>query len=162
MNSNPNESFCKLTRYGITDRQEFGLISCMQCYNYLVYVFHDFVPQFNVSDHVFLTNDPIQPVLSPKIDKDVELVGKTMDKLKFKKWRECCDQADMCCDAMVKGNVYPSRSEVVSDPSKCRSIWDGWSCHLTTKSGQASLVKCPAHHVPDTCHTILGELFARF
>lgn len=29
---------------------------------------------------------------------------------------------------------------------------------MTTRSGEYSIVKCPEHHVADTCHTILGRI----
>ena len=158
MMKNTNEyEWCRLTKYGTLNVKDFNQISCMQCYNLLIFVIQDFLPKLNTTDYYFITND--NHSLDP--NDDLDEISKLMRPIEYDKWRECCNEAKYCCKNMVENKIY-SHNDLVSSinitSSKiCKSIWDGWSCHQNTQAGYKSQVSCPSHHIEDTCHTILGN-----
>lgn len=152
MFSNASDSYlCRISRYGKLIEKEFRLISCAQCYHYLPHVITGFKAHFNITDDFLFEHNG--QLLNPYLD--TKKISKMMSSLEYEKWHECCEKANHCCDSMIDNKIYPS-NRLDDNVGYCGSIWDGWACHQTTKSGKSSLVRCPNHHVEDTCHTILG------
>ncbi|RMZ99869.1 Calcitonin gene-related peptide type 1 receptor [Brachionus plicatilis] len=135
---NESRILCRLTNHEPMDPGHFNMIAQIYCFNYLIYVFHSFSPfDYNIS---------------LPIDQN-QLRSQLKNDFIFNKWKECSEAAQDCCSNVLSTSVD-------DDESHCGAVWDGWSCHRTTKAGQISEVKCPHYHVEDNCHTILGQ--ARF
>ncbi|KAF5303503.1 hypothetical protein FQR65_LT08202 [Abscondita terminalis] len=58
--------------------------------------------------------------------------------LYFTKWKNCAENADTCCQAIMNDvNIYPS------DEYQCPATWDAWSCFDSAASGTVSELPCP-------------------
>uniref|UniRef100_A0A6A7G6V9 Calcitonin receptor-like n=1 Tax=Hirondellea gigas TaxID=1518452 RepID=A0A6A7G6V9_9CRUS len=68
------------------------------------------------------------------------VAGSLLDPVEAGKLRDCCQEANICCEHMMEG-------EEVGDLSDhCPRTWDGWSClPLSTAPGVTVPIKCPVH-----------------
>ena len=141
---------CRLSRFGSFLPKEFYRQSCTYCYDLLKYVFPGF-EALNISlNGTIVTSDDRH--LDPTNLHDIQFIKESMDSLEFEKWRNCCSEAESCCNnVMIKESI-----ETLNNT--CKSIWDGWACHSATQAGQISKIKCPDHFIADTCNSVLGEL----
>ncbi|CAF0869843.1 unnamed protein product [Brachionus calyciflorus] len=144
----PNQNKCRLSRFGSFEPTIFNRLSCSNCYNLLSYVFPETDLVFEMSHDGHLASSKFNVTLDPTDQQDIQIVKNSMRQIEFDKWRACCDSAEDCCSKVM------SQSILNFTTPKCNSIWDGWSCHPDTKSGDISKVKCPLYVAEDTCTTV--------
>lgn len=97
MKSNNFNNECRMTKEGIMSQSKFNLMSCVQCYNLLGYVFPNFEPKLNTESNTFYS-DELGRELSPKYD--MKLFQNSMRDIEFSKWNDCCREAENCCNFM--------------------------------------------------------------
>lgn len=139
------KKYCRMTNFGQLEEESFNFLSCYKCFEYLDYVFDGFNSSLQVYQQLFFKG----------LDKDsLNEFKNLMKPIEFKKWQQCCIEAQNCCQNEISLN---NESNVNLSSDYCEPIWDGWSCHSKTAAGFFSKVKCPEYHVENTCSVVLGQ-----
>ena len=95
LNNSNNE--CRMTKEGSMSQSAFNLISCIQCYNLLAYVFPNFEPRLNTQLNTFYS---VEIGRDLDLNSDMSLFKNSMHDMEFNKWNDCCREAKICCNYM--------------------------------------------------------------
>ena len=172
-----SESKCRITNYDYSfNATEFNRLACSKCYQFLEFVFLDFEKLFTITRNGYLKylyddyNNETS-LIDPSLSENQHFLREHMSLIEFNKWNSCCFDAKQCCKNVMSNLVYFK--------NECQSVWDGWSCHLSTKIGELSRVsaiirlylykyelvilfyyklkvKCPTHMIADECYSKHG------
>lgn len=106
-----DSDLCRISKYGTFGPRDFFRISCANCYKLLDYVMDKMQTQlettlaYNITPNGYLVQGALgnQTFIDPTVPSDLSRVRGTMNEMLFDKWRECCQQAELCCtNVMIK------------------------------------------------------------
>ncbi len=137
-----SESKCRITNYDYSfNATEFNRLACSKCYQFLEFVFLDFEKFFTITTNGYLkysydddnnNNNNETSLIDPSLSENQHFLREHMSLIEFNKWNSCCFDAKQCCKNVMSNLVYLN--------NECQAVWDGWSCHLSTKMGELSRV----------------------
>ena len=133
-----SESKCRITNYDYSfNATEFNRLACSKCYQFLEFVFLDFEKLFTITSNgyfKYLYDDYNNEtsLIDPSLSENHHFLREHMSLIEFNKWNSCCFDAKQCCKNVMSNLVYFT--------NECQAVWDGWSCHLSTKIGELSRV----------------------